>query len=180
MSHRDQWPAWWWPGHKPSATTNSSARFQADWPRGDDDQVAINTLETTASRGCTPTNKPFPETFPAHGAGSQLPAKQLDWSKLSFGDMIDPRRGFIYETQDVPRGENVQRGFGAGLLASRTNSTRGRWTYLNEPNESLVIGVSRLPMKITGHAGAAAAAAQCHGCRSVDLSKHFYRMQGEF
>ena len=35
--------------------------------------------------------------------------KYLDWSKLTFGDMIDPRRGFIYQTGDVVRGG--QRGF---------------------------------------------------------------------
>src|SRR5690554_1060532 len=29
--------------------------------------------------------------------------KFLDWDKLTFGDMIDPRRGFIYATGDVPR-----------------------------------------------------------------------------
>ena len=27
--------------------------------------------------------------------------KFLDWNKLTFGDMIDPRRGFIYQTGDV-------------------------------------------------------------------------------
>jgi glycosyltransferase involved in cell wall biosynthesis len=36
--------------------------------------------------------------------------KYLDWSKLTFGDMIDPRRGFIYQTGDVPRG-NGKRGY---------------------------------------------------------------------
>ena len=29
--------------------------------------------------------------------------KFLDWSKLTFGDQIDPRRGFIYQTGDLPR-----------------------------------------------------------------------------
>ena len=27
--------------------------------------------------------------------------KKLDWNKLSFGDMIDPRYGVIYQTQET-------------------------------------------------------------------------------
>ena len=45
--------------------------------------------------------------------------------------------------------------FGAGLLAFTEKFYIGAAaTHLNEPNESLVVGVSRLPMKFTGHAGA--------------------------
>jgi hypothetical protein len=46
----------------------------------------------------------------------------LDWDKLSFGDQIDPRRGFIYN--------------------------------MNMPNESMIIGDSRMPIKMTAHVGA--------------------------
>ena len=44
------------------------------------------------------------------GARATWFQKFLDWDKLTFGDMIDPRRGFIYQTGDVPRG-NGRRGF---------------------------------------------------------------------
>ena len=27
--------------------------------------------------------------------------KKVDWDKLTFGDMIDPRYGFIYQTQEI-------------------------------------------------------------------------------
>ena len=38
------------------------------------------------------------------GAKAAMVNKYLDWDKLTFGDMIDPRRGFIYQTGDVQRG----------------------------------------------------------------------------
>ena len=81
--------------------------------------------------------------------------KALDWSNLTFGDMIDPRRGFIYETQDTPRGGKVQGvDFGAGLLLFTPKLHLGLAAHhLNEPNESLVVGLSRLPMKLTVHGG---------------------------
>ena len=52
-------------------------------------------------------NRKFSLMFGARAAWFQ---KFLDWDKLTFGDMIDPRRGFIYQTGDVPRG-NGRRGF---------------------------------------------------------------------
>ena len=33
--------------------------------------------------------------------------KSLDWNQLTFGDMIDPIRGFVYQSQDTPRGGTV-------------------------------------------------------------------------
>lgn len=83
--------------------------------------------------------------------------KFLDWSKLTFGDMIDPRRGFIYQTGDVPRG-NGSRGFfdvSAGMVGFSKNFYFGMAAHhLNRPDESLILGVSRLPVKFTGHMGA--------------------------
>ena len=52
-------------------------------------------------------NRKFSLMFGARAAWFQ---KFLDWDKLTFGDMIDPRRGFIYQTGEVPRG-NGRRGF---------------------------------------------------------------------
>ena len=82
--------------------------------------------------------------------------KFLDWDKLTFGDMIDPRRGFIYQTGDVPRGGS--RGFfdaSVGTVLFNKNFFIGAAAHhLNEPNESMIIGTSRLPMRFTGHMGA--------------------------
>jgi type IX secretion system PorP/SprF family membrane protein len=83
--------------------------------------------------------------------------KYLDWSKLTFGDMIDPRRGFIYQTGDVPRG-NGRRGFfdaSAGLVGYTDIFYFGVAAHhLNRPDESMILGSSKLPMRFTGHAGA--------------------------
>ena len=45
-------------------------------------------------------NRKFSMLF---GAKASMFNKFLDWDKLTFGDMIDPQKGFIYETGDVPR-----------------------------------------------------------------------------
>lgn len=82
--------------------------------------------------------------------------KSLDWDKLTFGDMIDPRRGFIYATGDVPRGGT--RGFfdaSAGAVIYNKNFFAGAaMHHLNRPNESMIIGDSKLPIRITAHMGA--------------------------
>ncbi|MDX1447161.1 PorP/SprF family type IX secretion system membrane protein, partial [Lishizhenia sp.] len=49
-------------------------------------------------------NRKFTMLFGAKATWNQ---KFLDWSRLTFGDMIDQRRGFIYGTNDVPRGGSV-------------------------------------------------------------------------
>lgn len=83
--------------------------------------------------------------------------KFLDWDNLRFGDMIDPRRGFIYKTGDVQRGGS--RGFfdaSAGMLFFTKNFFAGVSAHhLNMPDESMILGTgSKLPMRFTGHVGA--------------------------
>lgn len=91
--------------------------------------------------------------------------KFLNWSELTFGDMIDPRKGFIYQTGDVKSGREVgnnwtTKGFfdvGAGLVVFSKSFYAGFSTkHLNRPNESLILSAngSRLPMRFTGHMGA--------------------------
>ena len=91
------------------------------------------------------------------GAQAAYYQKYLDWSKLTFGDMIDPRRGFIYQTGDVPRG-NGRHGFfdvSAGIVGFSKNFYFGAaFHHLNRPDESMILGQSKLPIKITGHLGA--------------------------
>jgi type IX secretion system PorP/SprF family membrane protein len=90
------------------------------------------------------------------GARAAWYQKFLDWDKLTFGDMIDPRRGFIYATGDVPRGGS--RGFfdaSAGTVIFNKHFFAGFAAHhLNTPNESMIIGDSPLPMRFTGHMGA--------------------------
>lgn len=90
------------------------------------------------------------------GARASWYQKFLDWDKLTFGDMIDPRRGFIYSTGDVPRGGS--RGFfdaSTGMVIFNKHFFAGAaWHHMNRPNESMIIGESKLPWRFTGHMGA--------------------------
>jgi type IX secretion system PorP/SprF family membrane protein len=90
------------------------------------------------------------------GARASWYQKFLDWDKLTFGDMIDPRRGFIYSTGDVPRGGS--RGFfdaSTGMVVFNKHFFAGAaWHHMNRPNESMIIGESKLPWRFTGHMGA--------------------------
>lgn len=81
--------------------------------------------------------------------------KKIDWSKLTFGDQIDPRYGFIYNTNEI--GPNSPtRGFpdfSAGLLGFSERFYVGFAAHhLTQPDEGF-LGVSKLPMKMTGHVG---------------------------
>ena len=98
-------------------------------------------------------NRKFSMMF---GARAAMFNKYLDWDKLTFGDMIDPRRGFIYQTGDVQRGGS--RYFfdaSAGFVGYNKHFFFGGAVHhLNRPDESMIIGSSRLPMRFTGHMGA--------------------------
>ncbi|WP_165851388.1 PorP/SprF family type IX secretion system membrane protein [Brumimicrobium aurantiacum] len=98
-------------------------------------------------------NRKFTMMFAGKATWNQ---KSLDWDRLTFGDMIDPRRGFIYATGDVPRGGS--RGFfdvSAGMVGFTEQFFFGVSAHhLNMPDESMIIGQSRMPIRFTGHAGA--------------------------
>src|SRR5690554_6547208 len=98
-------------------------------------------------------NRKFTMMFAGKATWNQ---KFLDWDKLTFGDMIDPRRGFIYATGDVPRGGS--KGFfdvSAGFVGFTETFYFGASAHhLNMPNESVIVGNSPMPMRFTAHAGA--------------------------
>lgn len=100
-------------------------------------------------------NRKFSMMF---GVRAAMFNKYLDWDKLTFGDMIDPRRGFIYQTGDVPRGNSGGVYFfdaSAGMVGYSKHFFFGFAAHhLNMPNESMIIGNSKLPMRFTGHMGA--------------------------
>jgi len=121
------------------------------------DQAGQNTIQTS-SLGLLYSyhlkiNRKFTVMF---GGQASVVMKFLDWDKLTFGDMIDPRRGFIYQTDDLPRGG--RKGFldiSAGVIGFTKQFYFGfAANHLNMPNESMIIGRSPLPMRFTGHAGA--------------------------
>jgi len=90
------------------------------------------------------------------GARAAYYNKFLDTDKLTFGDQIDPRRGFIYSTNDIIDRNNRQFfDASAGMVGYSKNFFFGLAAHhLNTPNESVIRGVSKLPMRFTGHMGA--------------------------
>lgn len=121
------------------------------------DQQGKGTINTSMLGLCysyhLKVNRKFAMLFGARAAWYQ---KFLDWDKLTFGDMIDPRRGFIFATGDVPRGG--QRGFfdaSAGFVGYSKHFFFGFAAHhLNRPNESVIIGNSPMPIRYTAHMGA--------------------------
>lgn len=82
--------------------------------------------------------------------------KRIDWSKLRFGDQIDPRRGWIYQTEEtVDRQMAIYPDFSAGVLLYSANYYGGAAVnHLHEPDESFFnSNKAPLPRKFTGHVG---------------------------
>lgn len=81
--------------------------------------------------------------------------KSLNWDNLTFGDMIDERYGFVYDTQEQRPG-TLTKGyidFSAGILAYTENFFGGVAVHhLTQPEEGF-ISISKLPRKYTAHAG---------------------------
>ena len=159
LNYRNQWPAL----TGTFVTTSASYDQHIDAILGGlgvlvtNDQAGKGTLTTTTVSGIysyqLAVSRKFSMKFAAQATYFQ---KSLDWSKLTFGDQIDPRRGFIYNTNDVPRGGSVGNAdFSAGVLGYTDIFFVGfAANHLSQPNESLIVGVSRLPIKFTAHAGA--------------------------
>ncbi len=81
--------------------------------------------------------------------------KKINWGKLTFGDMIDERRGFVYNTNEVQKlGSRSGIDFSAGLLVYSTDFYGGIAAHhFTEPNEGF-LGNGKLPLKLTFHTGA--------------------------
>ena len=86
------------------------------------------------------------------GIGVAWGRKKADWSNLTFGDMIDPRRGFVYTTVE-PGGRSHRDYFdlSAGMVASTKYVYGGVAVHhINQPDEG-IIGKSKLPARYTVH-----------------------------
>jgi type IX secretion system PorP/SprF family membrane protein len=121
------------------------------------DQQGVGTIKTSMLGLVYSWHKNFNRKWRVQvGARAAWYQKSLDWDKLTFGDMIDPRRGFIYSTGDVPRGGS--RGFfdaSMGAVIYNKNFFAGAaWHHMNKPNESMIVGESKLPWRFTAHMGA--------------------------
>jgi type IX secretion system PorP/SprF family membrane protein len=120
------------------------------------DNQAKGTLKTTnlslIYSYLAPITREFSMKFGIQGT---LLQKSLDRSKLTFGDMIDARRGFVWNTgEPLPQQNKVNADFSAGVMGYSKNYFFGFAAHhINQPDEGL-LGQSKLPAKFTGHAGA--------------------------
>jgi type IX secretion system PorP/SprF family membrane protein len=122
------------------------------------DRAGMGTLNTTTVSGIYSYQLPLSRTLSLK-AGFQATylQKRLDWSRLTFGDMIDPRRGFIYNTNETPVVDGVNTlDFSTGvLLFSKNFYVGGAVHHVTEPNEALTQNHpdGNLPRKYTFHGG---------------------------
>jgi type IX secretion system PorP/SprF family membrane protein len=159
LNYRNQWTAL--PGAK-YQTSSASYDMHVDALGGGigaiittDDQ-AINTLRTTNASFIysflAPVSREFSLKF---GLQATYLQKNIDTRNLTFGDMIDPRRGFVWNTREnIPQAQKVNVDFSAGVLGYSRHYFFGLGVHhINQPDEGLV-GTSKLPAKFTAHAGA--------------------------
>jgi type IX secretion system PorP/SprF family membrane protein len=121
------------------------------------DQAGNGTLQTINASAMYSYTLPVSENFSIK-AGFQATyfQKSINWDDLKFGDMIDPRYGFIYQTNETP-GTNQVNGadFSAGFLGYSKYVFAGVSVHhLTEPSESFFENDNaKLYRKLTVHAG---------------------------
>lgn len=89
--------------------------------------------------------------------------KSLDWNKLTFGDMIDPKYGFVYQTNEQQPGKLSRSIFdmSAGILGYTPHVYFGAAAHhITRPYQGFLVQSgsdapeARLPVKWTAHVGA--------------------------
>lgn len=157
MNYRNQWPML--PGRY--VTSSFSADLHMDALAGGlgvlvttDDQ-AHGILKTTNASLIysyqAVINREFSLKF---GLQATFMQKSLDVNALNFGDMIDARRGFVWNTNEaIPSPRKTAADFSAGILGYSKQYFFGFAAHhINQPDEGL-LGVSKLPAKFTAHGG---------------------------
>ncbi len=163
MNYRNQWPSF-------SANFITSAVTydqKADLLSGGlgftimSDNVA-NTLKTNNASLVYSYHQNITRKFSLNfGFQGTFIQKSVDVSKLTFGDMIDPRRGFVYSSNDFILTEPLNvLDFSAGVLGFSENFFFGLAVHhLTQPEESLVFNSNNsssksfLPRRYSAHLG---------------------------
>jgi type IX secretion system PorP/SprF family membrane protein len=121
------------------------------------DNEADGTLRTSTISGIYAYRQPLGRKWSLSvGFQGSFFQKVLDKNKLSFGDQIDPLRGFVFNTNEaLPGGVASNLDLSSGVLLYSEYFYAGFAAHhLTRPNESLIgDDESRLPTKFTGHAG---------------------------
>lgn len=106
----------------------------------------------------------------------------VDWSALTFGDMIDPRRGFVYSTSNPPnltKRTNID--FSAGLLAYHKRFSIGVAAFhITEPDQGFS-GQSKLPMRYVFHCSGVIGNVDGENMEALRIVPSvYYSTQGDF
>ncbi len=130
------------------------------------DEAGQGTIRTTTVSGIYSYIQPLSRKFSVAAAmQATFAQKAVDWSKLNFGDQIDPSHGFVFPTAEAPM--MASRSYfdvSSGIVGFSDHFFVGFAVHhLTQPNESLdQSGTSPLPMKYTFHAGATIAIGDKH------------------
>jgi type IX secretion system PorP/SprF family membrane protein len=185
LNYRNQWPKL--PGG--FTTYSVSADQHVNFLKGGlglqvyQDNAGNNTIKTfnvSLSYAYTiEINRDVSLKFGGQGAYWQ---KSLQWDQLTFGDMIDPRYGFIYSTNEPFGDESVNApDFSAGmLLYSADWYIGGAVHHLTQPSESFFgLDDAVLYRKYTFQAGATFAIDKKHPDEGSISPNIIYMQQGE-
>lgn len=121
------------------------------------DQAGQGILKTTNFSVIYSYFLPVTNTFSLKaGFQAGFGQKSVDWNRLTFGDMIDPKQGFFQQTSEAQPNTTVSYpDFSAGLLGySKLFFIGASAHHLLEPDQAFSSGPSPLPMKISVHTGA--------------------------
>jgi len=189
-NYRDQWP-----GFSGNFITTAVAYDQGfDALKGGfglvilSDQIA-KTLKSTEVSLSYSYHQHVSRTFTLnYGIQGTYIQKSVDRSNLTFGDMIHPRRGFVFSTSDVISAEPVNMfDFSAGIIGYTEKFYIGFAAHhLTEPNESFLVNSSNegiLSRRYTVHMGTdfSLSSNSLYSSKEETLSPSIlYSRQGEF
>lgn len=133
---------------------NSSFGFMVTSDRAGEGILNSNTFSGFYSYSLQVSN----DIYVNAGIEATLYQKKLDWGLLNFGDEIDPIRGFIFPTSEIPPEDNAINyfDFSAGLAAGYKDYLFGGIAvhHLTQPYDGFYSDQSsRLYRKYTIHAG---------------------------
>jgi type IX secretion system PorP/SprF family membrane protein len=121
------------------------------------DEAGQSTIRTTTISGIYSYHQPINRKLSVNAAmEATYTQKAVDWTKLNFGDEIDPSHGFVKPTAETPGlASKSNLDISTGMVLYSDQFFVGFSAHhLTQPNESLIEGqTSTLPIKYTLHAG---------------------------
>ena len=159
LNYRDQWPS----------ITGTFVTYSASYDQYIDkisggigvlvtsDRAGEGTINTNSFSGIYSYNLEVTREFHINAAlQASYVDRRLAWEKLTFGDQIDPKYGFVNNTQEQQPG-SLSKGymdFTTGIIGYTENFFAGvAVAHLTEPEEGFIT-INKIPMKVTAHVGA--------------------------